>query len=53
MIRGGATDAQKEYLKETIFAQGVSPELILGVLAVFLKAAVAAGVAVHRICLNP
>ena len=45
MIRGGATDAQKEYLKETIFAQGVRPELILGVLAVFLKAAVAAGVA--------
>jgi hypothetical protein len=45
MIRGGATDAQKEYLKETIFAQGVRPELLLGVLAVFLKAAVAAGVA--------
>ena len=45
MVRGGATDAQKEFLKETIFAQGVRPELILGVLAVFLKAAVAAGIA--------
>lgn len=40
-----ASEADIESFRESIFSRGLQPELLLGVIAVFLKAAVAAGVA--------
>jgi ABC-type Na+ efflux pump permease subunit len=40
-----ASEADIESFRESIFSKGLQPELLLGVVAVFLKAAVAAGVA--------
>ncbi len=40
-----ASEADIESFRENIFSRGLQPELLLGVIAVFLKAAVAAGVA--------
>ena len=40
-----ASEADIESFRESIFSKGLQPELLLGVIAVFLKAAVAAGVA--------
>jgi len=39
------SEADIESFRESIFSRGLQPELLLGVVAVFLKAAVAAGVA--------